>query len=130
MRKMIVDPGWGWARNAGVVPGVKVNGFLFTCGVVPLTGSGELVGKNDAYAQAKMAFENVEQVLQTGSAGLSDIVKMTIYLKNLADYPAVKRARAEMFPDGYAGVSTLVGATLFDPDILIEIEVVALADDG
>lgn len=125
-----LNPGWAWAERAGVMPGVLAGNLILTCGVVALTSDGTVVGKGDAYTQTQRIFANIGEVLAEAGAGLHDIVKLTIFIRSIEDYPAVKAARAEAFPGGYKGVSTLVVAEMFDPDVLVEIEAMALAPEG
>jgi enamine deaminase RidA (YjgF/YER057c/UK114 family) len=121
----IIKTSWAWPQEFGIVPGRVTHQYVYTCGMIPLAADGSLVGRGDAGAQARRVFENIGHVLKLGRCDMTHIVSMTVYLSDVAHYPAFKAVRAEVFPDGYAGVSTVVGATLIDPDILIEVAVVA-----
>jgi enamine deaminase RidA (YjgF/YER057c/UK114 family) len=58
-------------------------------GQVPLDGQGRIVGQDDPYAQARQVFEN----LAAAGAAMEHVVKLTIYLTDLGDLDAVRRAR-------------------------------------
>ncbi|MFF3128406.1 RidA family protein [Streptomyces sp. NPDC057908] len=68
-------------------------------GQVPLDGQGQLVGPDDPEAQVRQVFENLKTALAAAGAGMEQVVKLTIYLTDLAD-PASCRARRVHQADG------------------------------
>jgi enamine deaminase RidA (YjgF/YER057c/UK114 family) len=62
-------------------------------GQVPLDGQGRIVGQDDPYAQARQVFENLAAALAAAGAAMEHVVKLTIYLTDLDDLDAVRRAR-------------------------------------
>lgn len=126
-----LEPNWRWTKEFGVLPGVKLGHLIHTCGIIPLDAHGELVGRDDVRAQIRKVFENISEVLSAGGCTLANIVKLTIFLKDLADFDALKEVRREFFPDGVPGVVTTVGADLLGDGIRVEIEASAVANsDG
>jgi 2-iminobutanoate/2-iminopropanoate deaminase len=84
-----------------------------------------LVDPDDAEAQIRKAFENLEQVLEAEGASLATVVKMTVYLGRASDYDAFKRARHDAFSPPYpASTAIVAGGFLFD-GMLVEIDAVA-----
>lgn len=75
-------------------------------------------------AEARQCFANIAKALARCGAGLADIVKVTVYLRDLADYPAYARVRAELFP-GERPASTCVGVSELLLGAGIEIDVTA-----
>ena len=110
-----------------MLPGIKVGHVVNTCGIIPLDADGELVGRDDVRAQVRKVFENIAEVLAVAGCTLNDITKLTIYLKDLSDFPALKEVRGQFFPDGVPGVVTTVGADLIGDGVKVEIEAVAVA---
>jgi len=89
-----------------------------------------ILGKGDAYEQAKVIFGKIKHCLEAAGARMSDVVTMTIYVTNMADNKGVWRARQEFF-SGHFPCSTLVQvAGLASPDILLEITAQAKAGSG
>jgi enamine deaminase RidA (YjgF/YER057c/UK114 family) len=110
---------------------VKVNGgtMIFTSGIVADDANGTIVGKGDLKAQVKQAFENLKIVLAAAGATFTDVVKMTYYVVNYKpeQIPMIREVRANYLPTENPPASTLVGvAALFNADVLIEIEAVAV----
>jgi enamine deaminase RidA (YjgF/YER057c/UK114 family) len=58
------------------------------------------------------------------------VVKITTYLTDMSGYPEFSRARAEIFPDGVPSSSTVVSPELIMPDLLVEIEAMAIIGSG
>ncbi len=77
-------------------------------------------------AQTRQAFANLEAALAEQGASLSDIVKMTVYLKTPADMRAMNAVYAEYFPDHPPARTTVPGADWGHPNILIELDAIAV----
>ncbi len=80
---------------------VRAGGELLFCsGQIPLDPrSGELVGGTDVSAQAKRVMENLKAVLAAGGATFANVVKTTIYLKDLSHFAAVNEVYGSYFKD-------------------------------
>jgi 2-iminobutanoate/2-iminopropanoate deaminase len=105
---------------------VEAGGFLFVSGCVPLDASGELVGGNDATEQARAALTNLGHVLRSAGAGFGDVVKLFIFLTDMADRPAMTPVRREFFGETRPA-STLVGVNaLAVAGMRVEIDATAL----
>ncbi len=77
--------------------GVRAENLVFVSGQIPVDpNTGELV-EDDVRVQAKMALKNVESVLVAGNSSLDMAVKMTVYLSDIADFPAVNDVFSEYF---------------------------------
>lgn len=105
---------------------VQAGPLLFVSGCVPVDEHGELVGGDDVVAQARQVFSNIGRVLAAARAGFGDVVKVTVYLTEIADRPRINPVRQEVF--GHARpASTLVEVSgLALPGALLEVDVVAL----
>jgi 2-iminobutanoate/2-iminopropanoate deaminase len=101
----------------------KIGGFLFTAGQVALDGNGTLVG-DDAATQARQAIANLQAVLDAGGASLDNVVKTTIFLKDMGDFAQVNQVYAEFFGTSAPARSTVEVARL-PKDALVEIEAIA-----
>lgn len=92
--------------------GVIANGFFFTAGQIPLDPkSGEVV-EGDVVAQAHRVFQNLEAVLAEAGTGWGDVVKTTVYLVDMADFPRVNEVYAEYFGSARPARSTVQVAAL------------------
>jgi enamine deaminase RidA (YjgF/YER057c/UK114 family) len=91
---------------------------------------GELVGPGDPAAQARQVFENLRRCLAEAGASFTDVVKLTFFVLDVADLPAVRDARDAVIDTSQPPASTAVQvAALFAPGYLLEVEAWALVDD-
>ena len=99
--------------------------LVFTAGQGGFGEDGAVVDPDDAEAQIRKAFRNLEEVLEAEGASLATVVKMTVYLARASDYDAFKRARHDAFSPPYpASTAIVAGGFLFD-GMLVEIDAVA-----
>jgi len=104
---------------------IQAGGFLFLSGQVPLDPkTGELV-KGDIGQQTKQVLENIEGVLESQNLGMEDVVKATIFLKNIENFNQVNEVYSSYFPTSPPARSTVEVAKL-PRDAEIEIEAIAL----
>jgi enamine deaminase RidA (YjgF/YER057c/UK114 family) len=104
--------------------------LVVVSGQVAQDERGELVGAGNPAAQARQVFENLRRCLATAGAGLGDVVKLTFFVLDVADLPAVREARDAVVDTDRPPASTAVQvAALFAPGYLLEVEAWALVDD-
>jgi enamine deaminase RidA (YjgF/YER057c/UK114 family) len=100
---------------------------VWISGQVSQDKDGKVVHKGDFPAQARQALANLKAMVEAAGGTIHDLVKVNTYLTDLRYREELARIRAEFFPDGKLPASTLVGvAGLADPDMLLEIEAVAV----
>ena len=128
MNKTPVNP-WTWQDRRGFTQAWRVEApavILFVSGQVPLDGDGNLVAPGDFDGQARRTFENLGRVLDEAGGTFGDIVKLTVYLTDMARLPDYGRIRAE-YIRGRPPASTAVGVTaLAVPGLMIEVEATAV----
>jgi len=129
MTRQNVNPA-GMAPPSGYSYAVKKSGTpVFISGQVALDGDGKLIGAGDAAAQTEQVFCNLRTVVEACGGSMADIVKITIFVTDAAYRPAVAAARQKYFADGHYPASTyLVVSGLAVPQLLVEIEAVAMID--
>lgn len=104
---------------------IRVGNFVFTSGQVPINPeNGELVS-NDIKSAAKQSLENVKAVLEAAGTGLENVVKTTVFLKDMNDFAAVNEVYATYFTDKMPARSAVQVAKL-PKDAMVEIEAVAV----
>ena len=103
---------------------IDAGSFIFCSGQIPLDPiTGEVVGSGDVEAQAKQVMKNISSVLKEAGASFNQVVKTTIFLKNMGDFPKVNPIYGEFFQAPYPARSTIEVARL-PKDVLVEIEVI------
>lgn len=119
------------AKPAGIFsPGVKVGAgnLIFVSGQVARNAAGEIVGQGDIRAQTRQALENVKAVLEAAGARLDDIVKVTVFVTDVTQFAAIHEVRAEYFKRDYPASTLVEVKGLVSPELLIEIEAIAVTD--
>ena len=101
--------------------------IVYVAGQVALNEKGELVGKDDPEAQARQVFTNMKAVLAAAGAKMDDVVKITMIIKNGADFPKIGGVRKDFFKEPYPACTAFI-ASLLNPDWLVEVEAVAVID--
>jgi len=108
---------------------IQAGNLLFLSGQIPLDpGSGELV-KGDIGEQTRRVLENLKGVLESQHLGMEDVVKVTIFLKDMGNFNQVNEVYAKYFPSSPPARSTVEVARL-PRDAGIEIEATALTHGG
>ena len=107
--------------------GIRAGQFLFVSGQVPIDpATGELV-KGSIGDQARRALENIGEILKAGGASFGNVVRTTVYLADLADFPAMNEVYGTFFVAPQPARSTIQAARL-PRDARIEIDVIAFLD--
>ena len=121
----VLEPSWPWIEKFGFAAGILSGNIIHTCGLVAFDPDGRVVGDGDIVEQTRQVFANIKTVLALGGATMDDVVKITTYLPDMSLYKGFSQVRAEAFPDGVPA-STAVSAALVRPELLVEIEAVAV----
>lgn len=104
---------------------IQTDGFVFCSGQLGLDpASGELVA-GDVEAQTRQALTNLKHVLEAAGSSLDKVVKTTVFLKDMADFPRMNPVYGEFFPSAPPARSTIAVAGL-PRGGLVEIEAMAL----
>lgn len=106
----------------------RVGDLIFVSGQAALDDTGAVIGVGDFEAQAVKSIENLSRVLEAGGSGLDKLVKVTIFVTDISQFEVVVKLRQEYFTPPYPADTICEVRSLALPDILFEIEAVALAD--
>lgn len=119
------------ATKGPYVQGVEVIDakLVYTSGVVARDAAGVLIGVGDIRAQTRQCFENIRNIIEAAGGTLSDLVKVTVFLRPGQDYAAMNEVRRDMLA-GIDFASSTVQVGLNAADALIEVEAVAAVKRG
>lgn len=104
---------------------VQVGNLLFCSGQIPLDPETMQIVGQTAAEQTKQVLFNIKAVLLTAGSDLSQVVKTTIFLKNMSDFAAVNEIYAEYFKVDPPARSTVEVARL-PKEVLVEIECISI----
>jgi len=103
---------------------VRAGNFLFVSGQICLDpATGKLIG-SDAASQAEQVLKNVGAILESENLGFGDVVKVTVFAKNMDDFAAVNEVYGKFFTADHPARAFVEVARL-PKDVLVEIEVIA-----
>jgi 2-iminobutanoate/2-iminopropanoate deaminase len=103
--------------------------LVFTAGQLGLDPSTGELGAQDVQGQAERALANVEAILVAAGSGLDRLVKVTVYLAEIGDWPAVNEVYGRLVPQPYPARSAFAVKDL-PKGALVEIEAVATLEAG
>jgi enamine deaminase RidA (YjgF/YER057c/UK114 family) len=110
---------------------VEVRGsrIIFIAGQTALDRDGALVGKDDFAAQAEQVFRNLAVALRAVGCTAANLVKLTVFVRDMANLAAYREARNRFFatvtPPAAPAITLVEVSKLYGPDFLIEIEAIA-----
>jgi reactive intermediate/imine deaminase len=127
--KTQVNP-WKWQDRAGFSQAWRVDeasALVFVSGQAPVSAEGQLVGEGDFDAQTRQVFENLRTVLAEAGSSLEDVVKLTVYVTDIARLPDFARVKSEFVEGPQPGSTALEVSALARPEMMIEVEAIAVA---
>ena len=108
---------------------IRSGDTVYLSGQIPLDPSTMKLVEGDFAAQISRVFENLKGVATSAGSQLSDIVKLNVYLTDLADYPHVNEVMSRFFEEPYPA-RAVVGVAALPLGVPVEIEAVLKIDDS
>lgn len=103
---------------------VGIGNLVYTSGVIPVVPQTGEIPKGSA-AQAAQAFENLGHLLEAAQSSLQQVVKTTVFIKEMDDFAAINEIYAQYFTEPFPARSCVEVARL-PKDVMLEIEAVAI----
>lgn len=107
---------------------VKAGRFLFLSGQLPLDPETGNISGDRIEDQTRQAIENIKSILAAAGASLSDVVKTTVFLKDIGHFPEMNQVYQQYFATD-APARSCVEVSRLPKDVLIEIESIAITND-
>ena len=111
-----------------IAQGYRVGDLIYVSGQAALDDHGVVVGPGDFEAQARRSIENLARVLEAGGSGLDKLIKVTILVTDISAFESVVKLREEYFTAPYPADTICEVKSLALPELMFEIEAIALAD--
>ena len=103
---------------------VVANGLLFTAGQIPLDPASGQIVEGDIVAQTEQVFRNLAAVLDAAGAAWTDVVRTTVFLTDMHDFPRMNEVYARVMGDARPARST-VQVSALPRGVLVEIDLIA-----
>lgn len=110
-----------------IAPGWRVGDLVFLSGQAAIDEHGAIVGEGDLEKQIEQVMANIDRVLGVAGTDRSRIVKVTIYLTDMGNFPAIVDMRKRWFTPPYPADTIVEVRALALPELMIEIDVIAAA---
>jgi 2-iminobutanoate/2-iminopropanoate deaminase len=102
------------------------HGLVFLSGQIPLDPETNQLVEGDIIVQTERVLQNLSAVLEASRSSLKKVLKTTVYLKNMADFPKMNEVYAKYFDQDPPARSTVEAARL-PRDVQVEIDAIAIA---
>jgi reactive intermediate/imine deaminase len=116
-------PGLG-APISHYTDAVRFGDVLYVSGIGPLAEDGSLVGRDDPAEQTRQIFRNMDKVLRAAGATPADVLKVTVYLTDIADRTRINPVRQQFFGAARPASTLVEVSKLAIPGMKVEIEAV------
>ena len=122
-------PALGSPPGYSQIVDVRAGRIIFIAGQTALDRDGALVGEGDFAAQADQVFRNLNAALLSVGCDASNLVKLTVFVRDMGHLSAYREARNRFFatvmPPAAPAITLVEVSRLYGPDFLIEIEAIA-----
>ncbi|KAL1914661.1 uncharacterized protein VTP21DRAFT_8072 [Calcarisporiella thermophila] len=104
---------------------IVVNNIVYTSGQIPVDPATNELVENDVRVQTRQVLKNLSALLEDSGSGMNNVIKTTVFLKDMNDFVKMNEEYAKAFGDHRPARSAVEVARL-PKDVLVEIECVAL----
>jgi 2-iminobutanoate/2-iminopropanoate deaminase len=125
MNKRIIKTDKAPAAIGPYSQAVMVDKWMFLSGQIPINPITNQVVENNITKQSEQVLSNIKAVIESVGGTLDNIIKATVYLKDLADFAAMNEVYQKYFTKDYPARSTVQVAKL-PKDVMVEIDVIAV----
>lgn len=108
--------------------GIRAGSLLFVSGQIPIDpATGALIEAKDIQSQTRRVLENIKEILSSGGAAIDNVVRTTVFLKDMNDFSGMNQVYAEFFREAAPARATVEVARL-PKDVAVEIDCIAVME--
>jgi 2-iminobutanoate/2-iminopropanoate deaminase len=119
-----IFPDGGATPRGHYTPGIRAGDFIYVSGQGPIDPVTDVLVVTDVETQTRITLENVARILAAAGAGITDIVKVSMFLRDIGDFQAMNRAYTAFFGD-HKPARTTIESKFHKSEMLVEIDCVA-----
>jgi len=105
---------------------IKAGNTVYVSGQIPLSAAGQLVGEGDVSAQTHQVLQNLTAVLKAAGLALTDVVKCSIFVKDLGNFGTINQIYGTYFDEATAPARETVEVSRLPRDVEVEISCIAV----
>lgn len=126
MQRINFSSGAQWEEIIGYSRAVKIGNVVEVTGTVASDENNQLVGRENAYEQAKYILHKIEKVLEKAGSSMKDVVRTRIYVTDITRWKEFGKAHGEVFKNIKPCTTIVEVSALISPEYLVEIEATAV----
>jgi 2-iminobutanoate/2-iminopropanoate deaminase len=119
-----IVPAGGASPRGHYTPALRAGDFIYVSGQGPIDPVTDKLAPGDVEFQTRLTLSNIRRILEAGGAAITDVVKCSVFLRDIADFPRMNRVYAEFFGD-HKPARTTIEAKFHQAEMLVEIDCVA-----
>lgn len=122
-------PSGGASPRGHYTPAMRAGDFVYVSGQGPIDPATDQLAAGDVEFQTRLTLSNVRRILEAAGVGITDVVKCSVFLRDISEFPNMNRAYAAFFGD-HKPARTTVEAKFHQAEMLVEIDCVAYKPAG
>jgi 2-iminobutanoate/2-iminopropanoate deaminase len=119
-----IIPQDGATPRGHYTPGMRAGDFIYVSGQGPIDPVTDVLVVTDVAEQTRITLGNIERILQAGGASRTDIVKVSVFLRDISDFQAMNKVYGEFFGE-HKPARTTIESKFHKDEMLVEIDCVA-----
>ena len=124
-----IIPKGGATPRGHYTPAMRAGDFIYVSGQGPIDPLTDKMLVADIETQTRVTLGNIQRILEAAGASITDIVKVSMFLRDIADFPKMNRAYSEFFGD-HKPARTTIESKFHQSEMLVEIDCVAYKPHG
>jgi 2-iminobutanoate/2-iminopropanoate deaminase len=119
-----IVPAGGASPRGHYTPALRAGDFVYVSGQGPIDPVTDKLAVGDVEFQTRLTLSNIRRILEAAGAAITDVVKCSVFLRDIADFPKMNRMYAEFFGE-HKPARTTIEAKFHQAEMLVEIDCVA-----
>src|ERR1700751_3774542 len=115
-----IIPAGGASPRGPYTPALGAGGFIYVSGQGPIDPVTDKLAEGDVEFQTRLTLSNIRRILEAAGVEITDVVKCSVFLRDIADFSKMNRVYAEFF-GGHKPARTTIESKFHQVEMLVEI---------